>query len=501
MSDKEARIRLGVDNPSQTISDLGRIAASFGGILGAARALKGAADDAAGAIIRIRPLNLTQATNDAQKYREEITRLSYAAGTGAKGVDALAVQMERIAERTKIGAHEVVAAAREYGRLTGDMKGAIETIGDLGVVANASGRDLQELTRIGASLHNNLGVPMKDVAGAVEEYGKMGQNVGMRGGRMGLPDALERLGPRLSKFDTSTPGARERLAAFVAATIGSSPTDQGVGDVEALLGWFSGEALGMGRYLGHSVVHNGKVDDPMSILAGIKRKAGRSRAPAALTRVLQNYSSLTAGQKALLLKAMDLEDAVLGKQERATAEQYGLRGVGAIDLGEAEAPPAIPGAMILSQPAPRIRIPTEEELDRARPSSLATDPYGASAAGRLRGAEVERENKEREIGREFLKGRDRYETQNSAAEKITTETAIDAAGNLPVVGGYLKTAVHAGAASGYDPRIPDRTAAPSRLEQGIREQIEQQKETNRILRERAADRNSRDVERRKGRPQ
>lgn len=499
MADKEARIRIGIDNASQTIADLNKIVGAFRNIGASLGGLKKQADDAAGAIVRIRPLNLTKATDEAQAFRDQVTKISFAAGDAGKNVDFLQAKFEQVGERIKVNAPEVSSFVMSLGRMTGDFKGVINAAEDLGRAMNNMGLTMDEMREIGASLYNSIGVPIKDIAGEMEDFGKIAENVGTRGGKVGLLKSLQELGPQIEKFDTSTPEKRRRIAAFVAGMSAQSPHGQGTADAGAMLGWFSGDALGLGRYLGRkSIIHGGKVDDPFDLLQRVKAKAGGTRDPAALVRVLQNYSSLTAGQKASLMTAFSLEDAYLGKAEAATGRKYGLKGVGALDLGEAEKGPAIPGAMILSQPATRIRVLTPEEQARHRLPESVVDTYSTTPAARLKAAEIERENRERQIGRGMLGGRDRYETTKSADEKIQLESTIGGLGNVPLVGGVLESGAHALTAAEFDPRIPNATGGGSRTEQIQQQMLNEQKQTNHLLRQQAGDSNGRDVNRRKG---
>lgn len=500
MADKEARIRIGLENATQTISDLDKIKAGFRGISDALVGVKKLADDASGAIVRIRPLNLTKVTDEAQEFRKQITQLSFATTGGGKAVDYLTAKMEATGVAIKRSAAETTAFVMGLGKMTGDFKGAVSAAESFGRAANNMGADLEDVKSIGASLYSSLGVPLKDIAAEMEDFGRIAENVGTRGGKMGLLTSLQELGPNLEKYDTSTPEKRKRLAAFVALAGGQSPHAQATGDAGSLLQWFGGsDAIGvMRRILGHDIVKDGKVSDPFQILQELKKKlGGQGRGKASMTRVLQNYSTLTAGQKAMLMKALDLEDAYLGKQEAETGRKYGLQGVGAYDLGEAEKAPAIPGAMILSQPAAKIRVLTPEEQARANRMPDVVDPFSATPHARTRAAELERENVERGIGREMLKGRDKYEQTLSAEEKIQLESTIGGLGNVPLVGGALQSGAHALTAAEFDPRIPDRAQGPTRSERILEEQLREQRKTNELLNKRRGNTSTRDVGNRK----
>lgn len=477
MADKEARIRISLDNAAQTISDLLKIRGGFKGLGDMLQGVKKLAGEASSAIANIKPFKPVEATNAAASYRDQITRLSIAMTGNAKAVDYLQARFEKIGEQIKMSAPEVANLALEYGRATYDIKGAVGSIEDLGRMANNLGRPLEDLTHIGADLHNHLGVPMNDVVATMIRFKEIAQNTATVGGGAALLQTIRSLGGALEKFDTKTDKSRERLAAFVALVGKGLPQQQASEAAAGALGWISGDALGLGRYLGRkTLIHGGKIDDPIGILQAIKKKIGATRDRAAALRVLANYTSPAAAENLASLSELATDDALFGATEAATARKAGLQGVGAYDLNNLT-------------PEQRARIQERLRLQ-------VGDSYGGTAAGELKGADVETENVQRRLGGTLLKARDAYQRgyKGNREGQLADETVIDL---LP---GAMSGAVQAyQAADAYDAsRTPQGpSAAEQRTQQLLQQQVTEIRKTNEILKTRVADPNSTDVRRRK----
>lgn len=475
MADKEARIRLTLDGASQTISDLSKVAGGFRGLLPVLDAIRKQAVGVSDAIVRIRPINFKEATDGAEAFRLQLTRMALQTG---QSVDALTARFEKVGATIGISAPEVANLATQYGRLTYDARGATETISDLGKYAGNSGRSLEEVVDIGANLHNHLGVPLKDVSETLLRFEKIAHSTGVQGLGRGLFDSLRDLGGQLEKFNTSTDDARDRLAAFVGLAGKGLPHAQATEAAGATLGFLSGDALGLGRYLGHKIIHDGKVDDPGQVLNDIKRKVAQGGREREL-RVLARYTSPAAAANLIGLSESAIQGAVGGYK--------GIKGALPYDLN---AP---------LTPEQQARVALEV------PDLNGTTKLDRTPAGKAEKARVDRENVERGIGRKFLPGRDAYEQGTSAQEKIILESALGAIGDTGTIGGYARDAAQGAIAAGADTAgnrpVEDATAGGglNSSKQLLLDQLREQKETNRILRAQPGGKH--DVERRKAHPQ
>ena len=496
MSDKEARIRIGIDNAAGTKSDINGISSALGGVSAALSGVKKAAVEAGGAVAQLKPVNLKIATDDAERQRDQVTRLGIAMGVKAKGVEDLQTRLRAVGEKLKVSTEEVAAAANEYGSETYDFKGSVGAIEDLGRAGNNTGRSLQEMARIGVDLNKHLNVPSIGMASALRSFGDIAENVGTTGGLRSLLDSLVELGPVLEKFDTKTDGARDRLAAFVALAGKGLPHGQGTQAAGAALGWIASDALGLGRFLGRkSIIHGGKVDDPLEILEAIQKKVGSTRDREARVRILGKYTTFQGAENLIDLAQRHAEDAIYGKEQMDIGRAAGLK-TGAYKLG----------ALTPEQKA---------KIDARMEDYAGADEYAGSAAGKLKGARIERYNVEtNDVGGTLLKGRDQYENSLSAKEKVAQDKALQVLGDTTGLG-WVPDAATAlrGANAGYDAvnaarmgkgpaeydRAADLAAENNRLMQKQNQLLETMPErTGRAI---APDRNQASVNRRSAPPQ
>lgn len=488
MADKEARIRIGIENASQTIADLNKIEGAFKkiglGLGGVAKLAKSAAS----AVADIKPFDPKGETDNLERYRLTLTRMSTAMGLTAKEADYLRARFDAVSNASGIGAEEIAGAAEEYGRLTYDMRGAANSMEGLVVVANNTNRSLREMVQIGANLHNNLGVPLRDVGQELREIGEIANNAGTRGGRQGLMDMLTSLGPSLQKYDTGTAKKRHRLEAFVAGMAGDSPPDVGREKAAGALDWFSGEALGLGRYLGRKSIvdeKTGKVSDPGEILDAVKRKMGRTRDRAAALRVLGNYVNLQGAPAALALTSKEVGRLAVTQEEierkKSEAEYY--RQEREYEEGNAAFIPQ-PGDM---NPQFPFLPPVINEKDLSEKDRLADTP-----AGRLERARREGENLRRNMADPLLRGRDAYQQgyEGKRGEQVADETMIQTLKDTPLLG-----------VAGEAAHMHTASEAKSRAERIAEEQLNEQKRTTAAIKRSTEDRNSNDVRNRKKRPQ
>ncbi|MFO0578701.1 MAG: hypothetical protein U1A78_32260 [Polyangia bacterium] len=427
---KEAKIFLGVEGTSQARSNVMGVQGAFGALVKTLENVKKLGIETAKAITDIKPLDPRRAVQSAEQTRYSIQRLAIDAGAS---VDSLTKKFDSIGEQLGISTQEVTGLAGELSRMTLDPKGSVEALQALGVEANNTNRSLSEMTQIGASLHNDLRVPLQDVGEELVRINRIAKEAGTTGGGKGLQQLLAGLGPELSKFDTATDSARQRLEALVALLAGKLPHQQGMAAAGSVLGALSGNAAQIGRYLGRDV-HTAEGGIDPSAIFSLWDKVRKTRGEAAQLRVL---TKLFGGDRRAALNFLavgnvgNVDDLAAGRAEAANARRMGIftPGVAVYD----------PDRM------------TDEQRQRIREEMYGPeDKLAGTAAGEARQIDLERENAERRAGEALLKAKDEHRRRfkGNGAARVAHDTAV---GVLPGVVQDVVTGLEAGTAA-YDAR-------------------------------------------------
>lgn len=217
--DREARIKLIAEGASRAASDVRQVSgevSNLGKVAGGvSKALKDigasayrAASDAARAMNDVRPISFSQAADSAKRFDDSVTRLAVRAN---RDVGQLKQQFRDTGKEIGVLPDRVAAAARALTKMTGSSD-ASDAIRDLGVEANDTDRSLEEMTEIGATLYNKLGVPMNRIGDTLGKLRTVAKDFQTVGGHVALEDTLVRLAPLLARFE----GSVTRAAATVA---------------------------------------------------------------------------------------------------------------------------------------------------------------------------------------------------------------------------------------------------------------------------------------------
>ncbi len=396
MADKEAKIFLGVEGTSQAITNLKNVAGAFAGIAHEAVGLIRFAKDATNAIANIKPFSPTAATNEAEKYRDVVTRIGVAAGYTADQLGGLQDRFAIIGQHIGQTAEEVAAATEEYGRAIGSTKEAIEGIEDLGIASNNSNRSLRDLVKVGAELKNSLGVPARLVGDELRRIGQLAEKVGTVGGRTVLAERIAQLGPTLRKYDASTPDKRRQLEAFVAALGRNLPPEQATQAAEGALSALASNPQQIGRYLGKDVLKSGRID--LQALFTLGERVRRSRGQASYLRIFtQLFGDRKAAEAFGQLDRAKLDELAADTQ----AEEFGKNFAKSFEFTpelEAEAAKRFESAESQAAEAAKFR---QEGRER--------DRYIETKAGRLNKAYRQREAVHKALAQDYLEARDEYQ--------------------------------------------------------------------------------------------
>lgn len=394
MADKEAKIFLGVEGTSQAITNLKNVAGAFAGIAHEAVGLIRFAKDATNAIANIKPFSPTAATNEAEKYRDVVTRIGVAAGYTADQLGGLQDRFAIIGQHIGQTAEEVAAATEEYGRAIGSTKEAIEGIEDLGIASNNSNRSLRDLVKVGAELKNSLGVPARLVGDELRRIGQLADKVGTVGGRTVLAERIAQLGPTLRRYDASSPDKRRQLEAFVAALGGQLPPEQATQAAEGALSALASNPQQIGRYLGKDVLKSGRID--LQALFTLGERVRKSRGQASFLRIFtQLFGDRKAAEAFGQLDPRKLDELAADTQ----AEEY-VRSQRFEFTPEQGAEAAKRFESAESQAA---------EAAKFRQEGRERDRYIETKAGRLNRAYRQREAVHKALAQDYLEARDEYQ--------------------------------------------------------------------------------------------
>lgn len=455
---KEAKIFLGVEGASQARSNVASVQGAFGLLLKTLENVKKLGLDTARAITDIKPFDPRRAVQNAEVMRYSVQRLAIDAGAS---VESLTKRFDQIGEKLGISTQEVTHLAGELGRMTLDPAGSVEALQALGVEANNTNRSLSEMVSIGASLHNDLRVPLEEVGKELFQINRIAKEAGTTGGGKGLQQLLAGLGPEIAKFDTSTGHARARLEAFVALAAGKLPHQQGMAAAGSVLGALSGNAQQIGRYVGRDPFTAEGGIDP-SVLFTLWEKIQKTRGKESQLRVM---TQLFNGDRRAALNFLgigsmrNVDDLATGREEAKEAREFGI---------------SAPGISISD---PRTR------------QAVTEDKLAGTAAGEAAQIEQERENAERRAGEELLKMKDvhRRRFKGNGAARVAHDTAVSVLpGFVQDIAVGIEAASTTGLAQDVSAGIEAASAAqagesPAQGSDTANRQLQEQQKMNEIL--------------------
>lgn len=241
--DREARIKLIAEGASRAAGEVRKVGDELGKVKGVAGAAGKAiteagkaafrmASDAARAANDVRPLNFQANTDSAKRFEDVVTRMAVRSG---KDVAVLKTRFREVGQEIGVMPQRVAEATRALGRMTSSGEAA-EAMADLGTEANDTDRTLEEMTEIGATLYNKLGVPMDRIGDAIRKVRTVAADFSTVGGHVALEETLVRLGPLLARFQ----GGLNRAAATVAVLGRGKSAEVAQETNEAVLGTLQG---------------------------------------------------------------------------------------------------------------------------------------------------------------------------------------------------------------------------------------------------------------------
>lgn len=419
--DREAKIKLIAEGASRAASGVREVKSEVSGLgkvaEGAQSALKEigkaafhAASDYARVANDTRPISFQSAADSAKRFDDVVTRLAVRSN---RDIGALKLSFRETGKEIGVLPERVANAARALTKMTGSTDAA-EAMRDLGTEANDTDRSIEEMTEVGATLYNKLGVPLSRVGDALKGVRSTAEQFATTGGHLALENSLVRLAPLLARF-----GGGERRASAFLGVFGKGKSREvaeettaailaGFGDHEQITR-FSRKVFGA-KYKPLEYDAQGRAVPKMEILKAAQRELKRRPYGAALR---QFHGNVTATETFLNadLSQIDTEEARREFEDDTWANR-------AFDKA-AKQEEAKQDA--LRQQAEKAR---REEARKnwpkghsATPPSLGSDSgeappkppksFRETAAGVRAGTDVERSEVELDVGDESLKSADR----------------------------------------------------------------------------------------------
>lgn len=166
------------------------------------------ASDAAKAFNNFKPINFESSANEAKRFEEAVTRLTFRAGGNAQD---LISKFKAIGEAIGTGADKVVEFSRAFTDRT-QVALPTEAIQEVGKYANDSGRTLADMLGTTTVLFNKLNVPAAKFGATLRDIQQIAKDSRFAGGAVGLEQSIARSADLLAKVG----GSAEQKAALMA---------------------------------------------------------------------------------------------------------------------------------------------------------------------------------------------------------------------------------------------------------------------------------------------
>ena len=155
----------------------------------------------------MRPINFGKAADEFRAYDDRVTRFAVSVGANA---ETLRTKFERVGAQVGVMPSKLAETAANLSRMTGTE--ASDAMRDLAVEANDSNRSLEEMAAIGATMHNQLGVPISKIGEELRRAKGIADEFGHAGGHVALEDSLSRLAGLFAKIQGGAKYASLALA-------------------------------------------------------------------------------------------------------------------------------------------------------------------------------------------------------------------------------------------------------------------------------------------------
>ena len=216
--EREAIIKLIADGVNRAVSDLRKAEDAVGNVGKKGGAASGAlqelgrvafrvASDISKSFNDVRPIEFGRAGDEARKFSDSIARYSQRFGVDAQ---AMRSRFMGVGESIGVSSERVAGFARALSDVTQrDASGAVR---DLGTYANETGRELEDVGKLGASLMTDLGVPVEKIGDSLQRLKDIASDFSTVGGSIALEKTLLRVSPMLAKLG----GSLEAKSALIA---------------------------------------------------------------------------------------------------------------------------------------------------------------------------------------------------------------------------------------------------------------------------------------------
>ena len=153
------------------------------------------ASDVSRAFNDVKPIDFGRAGDSARNFSDRVAQYAQRSGADAGSMRA---KFMGVGEQIGVSSERVAGFTRRLSEMTAtDASGAVK---ELGNYANETGRDLEEVGEVGATLINKLGVPVDNVGDSLQRLKDIAQDFSTVGGSLALERSLMRVAPMLARL-------------------------------------------------------------------------------------------------------------------------------------------------------------------------------------------------------------------------------------------------------------------------------------------------------------
>ena len=239
-----------------------------------AGALGGVAQDVARVGTALGTLDLAASTAKFLAYREVLARSSAAVGTS---IDGLRDRFKQLGDRSALPDEAIQRVSDSLRQATYDASDSSQSIKALADESLATGRSLEQLAPLGATLHESLSVAFTDIPGALARIRTAAEELGTVGGPAALQDDIAHLGGTLSQASLKTKADVANLIGAVAELGKGLPAQQQAQVQQRTFGRLLANPEGLRRQLGTKFENfydeHGKVRDEPELIDKLRQNA------------------------------------------------------------------------------------------------------------------------------------------------------------------------------------------------------------------------------------
>lgn len=417
--EREAIIKLIADGVNRAVSDLRKAEDAVGNVGKKGGAASGAlqelgriafrvASDISKSFNDVRPIEFGRAGDEARKFSDSIARYSQRFGVDAQ---AMRSRFMGVGESIGVSSERVAGFARALSDVTQrDASGAVR---DLGTYANETGRELEDVGKLGASLMTDLGVPVEKIGDSLQRLKDIASDFSTVGGSIALEKTLLRAAPMVAQM---AGGLSKNMAVIGALTKGQAPEVA----AETAQGYFAAFAQADPALMTRKtrqILHD-PTYQPYTVDAATGRLQLKEEVPQILMPAFRKaarpalYQFFGGGMRGVSIaeRLLRADMGAAAEHEKRTEEtQRALVGEGAVDISK----------LTPSQIA-RIREQGFQEFGGAAPGKTEAERIRAQRAR----VDAERQNVELEAGEVVQQQRDKrnalYEGNRKAQAAVDT---------------------------------------------------------------------------------